>query len=59
MSEEREGEEKVVKIKRLASHHMPEHRAGWNHCLEMIYDALEEAGIKWELEKTKEVSDGK
>ena len=44
-----ECEEKAVKIKRLGYHHTPEHRAGWNHCLEMIYEALTEAGIKWEI----------
>ena len=49
-----ESEEKVVKIKRLGSYHMPEHRAGWNHCLQMIYEALQEAGIKWEIEDYNE-----
>ena len=44
-----ESAEKVVKIKRLAAYHMPEHRAGWNHCLQMVYDALLEAGVKWEI----------
>lgn len=50
-----DSEEKVVKIKRLAAYHMPEHRSGWNACLEMIYEALEEASVKWEV--TEEVSD--
>ena len=50
---------KVVRIKRLASYHMPEHRAGWNHCLQMVYEALVEAGVKWEIELTDYNEGGK